>query len=204
MAVGHAVNRVEPGSGLAAWVLQSRRRGQHARIRIAVRAVNGIGWRYTRKPLNQRFILWMEGESIGGDWNGCVGKAFNHVTGFQVVLAEAVGRLPPWSGIVHERIIECFRELMAQSGDVNKAAAKDPGIDPAGIVHDVTLFTETVHGAAWLHVIGMEAKNTAICRAAIEEENVREKERGHVPGGDIAGVFRCAHHRGGVSGGGWK
>ena len=105
---------------LAIRILRSSRCCEHAGIRIAVGVVDCVGWRYTGKPLNECFILWVISEAIGGDWNGRVGQTFNHVSGFQVVLAMAVGRKPPRRCIVHERIIECFGKLVAERGDVNE------------------------------------------------------------------------------------
>src|SRR5438270_1515055 len=125
--------------------------------------MNRVGWSCLGKPLQQGFRLRMVGDVhtriFQGHGKSRMRQDFNRVSGFKVALADAglAWELPARSDVIDERIVECFRDLMADCGYVLKSSPENPRRNPAGIIGDPPAFrrakigvvsVETQHAAA--------------------------------------------------------
>ncbi len=105
-------------------------------VGIAICPTNRRGRRLKLEPLQQGFVLRMVSSALRPDWNGRVGKAFNHVSDFQIILAISILRQPPRSDAVnsvaaHKRVVHALGDLVAERGHVLKSRAEQAGADPA-------------------------------------------------------------------------
>src|SRR5437588_8480980 len=97
---------------------------------IAESAIQRVRSAALLEPLQQRLSLRMVGKRLGAvfDWDGdgTILKYFHGITRFQVVLAGAgpTGEHPCRHGIVQERIVEGFRNFMAERGHIFKPGAE--------------------------------------------------------------------------------
>src|SRR5690349_15939165 len=88
------------------------------------------------EPLDERFVLWVIGESVHSDLEHRVRQTLDNVACFQIILAVAVWSQPPRRDVVnvvtgHKGIIVGFSDLVAESSDICKSSAEDARADPA-------------------------------------------------------------------------
>src|SRR3954453_15933253 len=129
-------------------------------------------------------------------WERSIRQDLNRVSGFKVALASAgfARELPNRRGVVHERIVVGFCDLVADRGHIFKSAAEDSRRNPACELSDPAAFRHCA-----VSEISVETKNAAaaprfrVVRIEREQESVGQQRKIECVSGESAGVNLIVH-----------